>query len=105
MKYDSAEDLITKWGKRHPGRVLEIHVVGSLAKRSNETVATKKSDLDLMVFISDSVEQEFFYQELAAIGLETGVLIHPLFVCESEKSSKLSMTLYSDALKNGRRLL
>lgn len=105
MKYGSAEKLIAEWGKNHPADVMEIHVVGSLAKRSSEVAAAKKSDLDLMIFVSDSVQQEFCYQELAAIGLKTGVLIHPLFICESEKQSKLSMTLYSDALKHARRLL
>lgn len=105
MNYDAAEELIVRWGKEHPTRVLGIHVVGSLAKRSSETVAKKQSDLDLVVFVSDSSDEDSLYQELASIALETGVLIHPLFIRESDRQSKLSISLYSDALKNGRRLL
>jgi len=68
-------------------------------------VAAKKSDFDLVIFVSDLVDKKLLYQELASIGLKTGVLIHPLFICETEKQQKLSIALYSDAIKKGRRVL
>ncbi|MBK1656287.1 hypothetical protein [Allochromatium vinosum] len=104
MNYDIAERLISNWGRGNRNVVLEIYIVGSRGVDRNEARNKKKSDLDLMVFVRSADEQEKWFQDLASIGLDTGILIHPLFIEEPERNAKLSINLYADMFAKGRKI-
>lgn len=104
MDYEAAERSIASWGRRNSDVVLSVYVVGSRGISHEEAQKTKRSDLDLMIFVRNAGDQLKWFEEMASIGLDTGVLIHPLFIEESERDAKLSIKLYSDALAKGRRV-
>ena len=57
------------------------------------------------IICNDSTDNDELYSELSSIGLLTGILIHPLFIKESEKESKLSIKQYTDAFSKKRKIV
>lgn len=105
MSYEDAERLLSEWGHSHSDYALEIFVIGSMANQTKRAASSKKSDLDLVIFVSDSAPIDNFYQDIADVGLKTGVLIHALFIRESERNMKMSLPQYANAFEEHRRLV
>ena len=104
MDYQAAELSVVNWGKRNSDVVQSVYVVGSHGIGPKEARKTNKSDLDLMIFVRNADDQVQWFGDMAAIGLDTGVLIHPIFIEESERDAKLAIKLYSDAFARGRKV-
>ncbi len=102
--YINAEEMVINWGKSNKDKVNEIFVIGSLYSLTVENESTYTSDYDLLIFINDFVKKEELYLELSNIGILNGILIHPLFIKESEKEIKFSIKQYSDILLKKRKI-
>jgi len=105
MKSDDIEEMIAGWGKQNQPIVKEIYVIGSRGRNKVPKNGEKKSDLDLMVFMEGNQIPASFYRSLAKIGLKVGLLIHPLFILEKDRKSKLSIKEYSEAFAVRRQIL
>ena len=102
--YITTEKMIIDWGNSNQDKINEIYVIGSLISLTIKNKDTHNSDYDLLIFISDSTDKDELYSELSSIGLLNGILIHPLFIKESEKKSKLSIKQYADAFSQKRKI-
>ncbi len=103
--YITTETMVIDWGNSNHDKINEIYVIGSLSSLTIKNKNTHKSDYDLLIFINDSTDNDELYSELSSIGLLTGILIHPLFIKESEKESKLSIKQYTDAFSKKRKIV
>ena len=93
---------IREWAKSRQGSIDEIVLIGSQAKQTVSNELSKKSDIDLMIFLSESDDSTSIYSDLATIGIDLGILIHPLIISSDERNIKLKIPEYHQAYEGGR---
>lgn len=102
--YQHLEEIIISWGQEKKATIKEIFVIGSMASTNNYN-SKKKSDFDLLIYLDNSADKNELYKELSIFGLETSILIHPLFIYESEIEYKQTLPLYKKAMEKKRKIV
>ncbi len=82
--------------------VNEVILVGSQGKRDLNGKLDVLSDVDLMVFTSQPDDSPTIYSDLARLGNDVGILIHPLIISEHERTTKLNMAHYASVYRQGK---
>lgn len=105
MMKATIKDFISKieeWARHHWRSIDEIVLIGSQAKQDYSSQLSNESDIDLMIFVSRSNNSTSVCSDLAALGIEFGILIHPLIITQDERPLKLSIPEYLQAYRQGK---
>jgi hypothetical protein len=100
-------DLINKikyWAELNSSQIDEVVLIGSNVATPSHKPITDESDWDLMIMKSKTHGSHSFYKDLIEIGMEFGILIHPLIIEYSDKEFKLKINHYKEAYMNGQTI-
>ena len=92
------------WALGHHPNIIEVTIVGSQAQVPESESPCAKSDLDLFVLVKPDVDPRILFSELAAIGLEYSILLHPLIMTKDEWNQKVRIDHYRKMRDSERRI-
>lgn len=96
--------LLRSWSLHHYIDIIEVILVGSQANLQESDSPPQGSDVDLVILIHDNSNPEQLLSDLALLGLQNGVLFHPLIMTREELKDKQKIPHYRRMIKSGRRV-
>jgi predicted nucleotidyltransferase len=102
MLLNNLENIIANWASSKTSMIKEVFVFGSQAKKTTNNRKATRSDFDILIFLNMNKAPDSIYSELSMIGLQNGVLIHPLIITENEKDFKLNIFQYRRIFEKGK---
>lgn len=94
---------ISQWAHSSSG-VSRVIIAGSQVSHLDSETPIGNSDVDLVIYLERDTDKNRVMSELAAIGVSTKVLLHPLLISEEERGMKESIGEYKLMIESGKQV-
>jgi len=84
--------------------VTKVLIAGSQSKKDSLDYLATESDVDLIVFLSIADSYDSVLRSLAKLGLNLGILIHPLIIQIEDLALKTAIPEYREIIQSAKTL-
>ena len=95
---DTVVSAIKLWASNNE-KIRRIYIAGSQAQTCLAEGQSKRSDIDVILFLSPGADESDIYKNLSALGLHHGILIHPLIIRSEDNAFKTAIPEYREMIR------